>query len=156
VRTLDALIGESAVFEGLDAPHLELIAGCASNVGFDAGERLFREGDPADVFFLVRHGTVALDTHIPNHGTVTQGTVGPGEIVGWSWLVPPYRWDVTGRAVEPVRAVQFDGACLRGKCDDDPELGYELLSRFSQVLVARLQAARLRLTEVYGAGPAAA
>jgi CRP/FNR family transcriptional regulator, cyclic AMP receptor protein len=150
MRTLDALITDSPVFRGLETEHLELIAGCASNVVFTEGERLFREGDKADVFFLVRHGLVALDAYVPNRGQITVETVGSGEIVGWSWLVPPYRWHFTGRAVEPVRAVQFDGACLRGKLNEDTRLGYELVGRFTQVLVNRLQATRLQLMDVYG------
>ncbi len=150
MRTLDALIVDSPVFKGLEADQLELIAGCASNVVFSAGARLFREGDQADVFFLLRHGLVALDAYVPNRGQVTVETLGEGEIVGWSWLLPPHRWHFTGRAVEDVRAVQFDGACLRRKCDEDPLLGYELLTRFSQVLIDRLQATRLQLMDVYG------
>ena len=150
MRTLDALIVESPVFTGLDPEQLELIAGCASNAVFPAGERLFAEGDPADVFYLVRHGLVALDAYVPNRGQVTVETLGAGEIVGWSWLLPPHRWHFTGRAVELVRAVQFDGACLRRKCEEDPLLGYDLLTRFSQVLVDRLQATRLQLMDVYG------
>lgn len=150
MRTLDALIVESPVFRGLDQDQLELIAGCAQNVVFPAGERLFREGDPADTFFLVRHGLVAIDVYVPNRGQLTLAAVGPGEIAGWSWLMPPYRWHFTGRSVELVRAIQFDGACLRGKCDDDTRLGYALLTRFSQLLVDRLQATRLQLMDVYG------
>jgi CRP/FNR family transcriptional regulator, cyclic AMP receptor protein len=150
MRTLDALIVESPVFKGLDQDQLELIAGCASNTVFAAGDRLFREGDQADTFFLIRHGLVALDAYVPNRGQLTVETVGPSEIVGWSWLLPPYRWHFTGRAVELVRAVQFDGACLRKKCDEDPVLGYDLITRFSQVLVSRLQATRLQLMDVYG------
>ena len=150
MRTLDALIVESPVFKGLDQDQLELIAGCATNTVFAAGERLFREGDQADTFFLIRHGLVALDAYVPNRGQLTVETVGPSEIVGWSWLLPPYRWHFTGRAVDLVRAVQFDGACLRKKCDEDPLLGYDLITRFSQVLVSRLQATRLQLMDVYG------
>ena len=150
MRTLDALIVESPVFTGLDQDQLELIAGCAQNVVFPAGDRLFGEGDPADTFFLVRHGLVALDVAVPNRGQLTLETVGPGEIVGWSWLLPPYRWHFTGRAIDLVRAIQFDGACLRGKSDDDPRLGYALLTRFSQLLVNSLQATRLQLMDVYG------
>jgi CRP/FNR family cyclic AMP-dependent transcriptional regulator len=150
MRTLDTLIVESPVFRGLDQEELELIAGCGQNVVFAAGERLFREGDQADTFFLVRHGLVALDQDVPNRADVTVETIGPGEIVGWSWLLEPHRWHFTGRAVELVRAVQFDGACLRGKCEEDPALGYALLSRFAGVLVDRLQATRLQLMDVYG------
>ena len=152
MRTLDALIVESPVFRGLDQEELELVAGCGQNVVFSAGEQLFREGDQADVFFLVRHGLVALDQSVPNRADVTVETVGPGEIVGWSWLLEPHRWHFNGRAVELVRAVQFDGACLRKKCEEDPALGYDLLTRFAQVLVNRLQATRLQLMDVYGRG----
>jgi CRP-like cAMP-binding protein len=150
MRTLDALITESPVFAGLDAEQLALVAGCGRNVVFEPGDRIFREGDAADTFFLVRSGIVALDTYVPNRGALTVDTVGPGEIAGWSWLVEPYKWHFTGRAVEQVRAVQFDGACLRGKCDEDPLLGYDLLNRFVHVLVERLQATRFQLMDVYG------
>jgi CRP/FNR family transcriptional regulator, cyclic AMP receptor protein len=150
MHTLETLITESPVFGGLDDEELALVAGCGRNVTFAEGDRLFREGDPADEFFLVRHGLVALETYVPNRGALTVDTVGPGEIAGWSWLVPPYRWHFTGRAVEPIRAVQFDGACLRGKSEDDPRLGYDLLNRFAQVLVERLQATRFQLMDVYG------
>jgi CRP-like cAMP-binding protein len=150
MRTLDALIGESPVFAGLEPDQLELVAGCGRNTTFGAGERLFREGDPADTFFLIRRGIAALDTYVPNRGALTVDTVGPGEIAGWSWLVPPYTWHFTGRAVEQVHAVQFDGACLRGKFADDARLGYDLVSRFAQVLVDRLQATRFQLMDVYG------
>lgn len=150
MRTLDALLVESPLFTDLEQEQLELIAGCGQNATFAEGDRLFREGDPADVFFLVRRGVVALDTYVPNRGALTVDSVGPGEIAGWSWLVPPYRWHFTGRAVQPVHAVQFDGACLRRKCEDDPKIGYDLLNRFAQVLVERLQATRFQLMDVYG------
>jgi CRP-like cAMP-binding protein len=150
MRTLDALITESPVFAGLDAEQLALVAGCGRNVVFEPGDRIFREGDGADTFFLIRSGIVALDTYVPNRGALTVDTVGPGEIAGWSWLVEPYKWHFTGRAVEQVRAVQFDGACLRRKCDEDPLLGYDLLNRFVHVLVERLQATRFQLMDVYG------
>jgi CRP-like cAMP-binding protein len=150
MRTLETLITDSPVFAQLDEAQLELVAGCGRNVTFEQGARLFREGDPADTFFLVRHGIVALETFVPNRGALTVDTVAPGEIAGWSWLVPPYRWHFTGRAVEPVRAIEFDGACLRGKCDADAELGYALVTQFAQVLVERLQATRFQLMDVYG------
>jgi len=150
MRTLDALIVESPVFEGLDQEELELVAGCGKNIAVDAGERLFREGDDANTFFLVRSGLVALETYVPNRGAVTVVTCGPGEIVGWSWLVPPHRWRLSARVVENVRAVEFDGACLRKKCEQIPELGYDLLSRFAGDLADHLQSAYVQLLDVYG------
>lgn len=151
MRTLEQLIVDSPVFAGLDPDQLELIAGCGTNVVYSVGDHIFREGESADTFYLVRHGLVALEVHVPNRSDLTIETVGPGEIVGWSWLVQPYRWHFDGRAVELVRAVRFDGACLRRKCEEDPLLGYDLLNRFSQILVDRLQATRLQLLDVYGA-----
>ncbi len=79
-------------------------------------------------------------------------TIEAGEVIGWSWLFPPYRWHFDARALAPVRATRFDGACLRGKCEADPALGYDLMSRFAQVLIERLQWTRLRLLDVYGDG----
>ena len=150
MQTIDQLVAESPVFEGLAPDRLELIAGCAQNVGFEHGERLFREGDPADTFYLVRKGRVSLSTHAPARGAIVIETLDPGEIFGWSWLFPPYVWHFDARAVDDVRAVAFDGACLRGKCETDGALGYELMTRFAAVMIDRLQHTRLRLLDVYG------
>jgi CRP/FNR family cyclic AMP-dependent transcriptional regulator len=150
MKTLDAIVAESPIFAGLDQAHLELIAGCAQNTGFDAGRYLFREGDQADTFYLVRHGRVLLETFVPGRGPLTIETIDEGDVVGWSWLFAPYRWHYDARALDMVRAVAFDGACLRGKFNDDKSLGYELLMRFSPVMVERLQATRLQLLDVYG------
>ena len=87
---------------------------------------------------------------MPNRGQLTIETVGPGEIVGWSWLRAALPWHFTGRAVEPVRAIEFDGACLRGKCEEDPLLGYDLLTRFAQVLARGSHATHFQLMDVYG------
>ena len=150
MQTIDELVAESPVFEGLTKEQLELIAGCAHNTGFNAGERMFREGDPADTFYVVRKGRVSLSTHAPARGSVVIETLDPGEIVGWSWIFPPYVWHFDARAVDDVRVVAFDGACLRGKCESDHALGYELMRRFAGVMIDRLLHTRLRLLDLYG------
>ena len=150
MRTLDELVAESPIFAGMSRENLELIAGCGQNTGFEAGQYLFREGDQADTFYLVRHGRVMLETFVPGRGALTVETADAGDVVGWSWLFPPYRWHFDARALDVVRAVAFDGACLRGKCNEDHTLGYELLGRFSPVLLERLEATRLQLLDVYG------
>ena len=150
MHTLDEVIARAPLFAGLPEDALVLIAGCAKNVGFDADELLFRDGDPADTFYLVRHGRVALELHAPERGGLVIETIEPDDVVGWSWLFEPYRWHFDARAVSEVRAVAFDGACLRGKCEEDKELGYELMKRFGQVMIDRLQHARVRLLDVYG------
>jgi CRP-like cAMP-binding protein len=156
VRTIDELISDAPVFAELAPAQLELIAGCARNVHVDAGTLLLREGDPANRFYLIRRGAVALEVHAPGRGALTIETLHPGDAVGWSWLFAPYRWQLDGRSIEPSDLIAFDGACLRGKCDADHELGYQLMSRFAANLVDRLQATRLQLLDVYGRGSNAA
>ena len=151
MKTLDAVIAESPVFAGLTQEQLEFIAGCAQNVHFDEGQQIAKRGDAADIFYLLRMGEVALDVDVPNKNSVRIDTVEAGQVLGWSWLIPPYQWNYDVVATELVRAVAFDGACIRGKCEGDQALGYALLTRFSQVIVGRLQATSLRLIDIYGA-----
>lgn len=150
MRELDALLAEVPLFAGLGAEELQLLAGCASNVRFDAGQLVFREGNPAETFYVVRSGTVALEAHAPARGELTIETLGAGDVLGWSWLFAPYRWHFDARALSRVRATAFDATCLRAKCDDDTAFGYDLMKRFAQVMIERLQWTRLRLLDIYG------
>jgi CRP/FNR family transcriptional regulator, cyclic AMP receptor protein len=150
MRTLDELISDAPVFAGLAARHLHVIAGCAGNAHFDAGTLLFREGGAAQEFFLIRSGAVALEIAVPGRGALVIETLHEGDVAGWSWLFPPHRWQFDGRAALPTGVTAFDGACLRGKCDADHELGYQLMRRFAAAIVERLQASRLQLLDVYG------
>ncbi|MGZ8715978.1 MAG: cyclic nucleotide-binding domain-containing protein [Gaiellaceae bacterium] len=150
MQTIEDIVRELPLFKGLTDAELELIAGCGSNVQFREGELLLRDGDEADAFYVLRHGNVALETFVAARGAVTIETLEAGEVVGWSWLFPPYRWHFDARALTLVRATSFDGACLRGKCDSDAQLGYDLMSRFAQVMIERLQWTRMRLLDVYG------
>jgi CRP-like cAMP-binding protein len=152
VHTLAELLEETPVFEGLDAATLALIAGCARNEAFPAGRLIVAEGDPADTFLLVRRGRIALELHAPGRGPLVIETVEPGEVVGWSWLFPPYRWHLAVRASQDVGALSFDGACLRGKIESDHGLGYELMRRFARLAIDRLEHTQLRLLDVYGTG----
>ncbi len=149
MKTLEELLAEHPFFRGMRTEYLRLFAGCASNVRFAEGAYLFREGEPADRFFLIRHGRVALELQSPQGVAVIQ-TLSDGDVVGWSWMVPPYRWAFDARALGLVRAVSFDAACLRRKAEEDPALGYELLKRLVPVIVERLQATRLQLLDLYG------
>jgi len=152
-ETIDSLLGEHPFFKGLKAESLKLIAGCGSNVRINAGQYLCRAGEEADRFYAIRHGKVALEVDAPPRGAVILQTVGEGELVGWSWLFPPYHWQFDARAVDLVRATSFDGACLRKKCDAEPALGYELMKRLANVVSKRLEATRLQLLDVYGNKP---
>ena len=148
--SLERALADVPLLEGLGPEALTLLAGCASNVHFDEGANLIRRGDPADAFYVIRHGTVVLETYSPGRGPVTIETLESGEVLGWSWLFSPYRWHLDARALTPVHATAFDAACLRTKCERDPAFGYELISRLAQVLIERLQWTRLRLLDVYG------
>jgi CRP-like cAMP-binding protein len=150
VRTIDRLIDEHPFFTGLSPEVLTFLASCAVNAHVPAGDYLFREGDEAATFYVVRRGRIAVEAHRPAGPASVVETVEEGEVLGSSWLVPPHRWQFDARAVVPSELVVFDGTCLREKCDADPRLGYELTLRVAQVLHARLQASRLRLLDLYG------
>jgi len=151
MRTITELLHDSPFFAGLPDSVLEQLAGCAQTARFAEGQMLFSAGQPANIFYLVRHGRVAIELHNPSRGTITLDTVHDGDVVGWSWLVPPYLWTFDARAAADTSAVEFDGACLRGKCDADPALGYALMRRVSHVMYERLQAARVQMLDMYGA-----
>jgi CRP/FNR family transcriptional regulator, cyclic AMP receptor protein len=150
VEGLERIIREHPFFKGLDESFCTLVSGCAKNVRFEAGEYLLREGGPADQLYLIRYGRVALEVTMPGRAPVTFLTIGPGEVVGISWLVEPYRWTYDARALELTRAIAIDAGCIRRKCDEDHDLGYELMKRFLPVIVQRLQATRLQILDVYG------
>ncbi len=148
MKTLTELLAEVPTFVGLSEEHRELIGGCGRNVVFPRGEYLFREGQPANAFYAIRRGDVALELGTPS--TLVIETLHGGDVLGWSWLFPPYRVRYDARATDEVHAIAFDGACLRDKCDADHDLGYELMRRFAQIITARLQSTRMRLLDVYG------
>ena len=147
---LERILKQHPFFAGLDDAFCNVVCGCAKNVSFQADQYLFHEGEPADWFYLLRHGRVALQIAAPGRGALTFQTVSEGEIVGVSWLVPPYRWSNDAKAIELTRAIAMDAACLRRKCESDHDLGYEMMKRFMPVLIQRLQAARLQILDVYG------
>jgi CRP-like cAMP-binding protein len=149
MQSLEPILAAHPFFKDLAKPYLELLTGCASNVRFEAGEYILRQGEEANNFYIVRHGNVALEMLVPGRGTITIETVGEGEVLGWSWLFPPHHWRFDARAIELTRAIALDGACLRGKCEADHNLGFELMKRFAEIVTQRLQATRLQLLDVY-------
>jgi CRP/FNR family cyclic AMP-dependent transcriptional regulator len=149
METLERVLAEHPFFQGLERPYIQLLAECASRVRFDPGEVIFREGEPSNLFYLIRHGKVAVETFVPNRGPIAIQTLGEGQVLGWSWLVEPYRRRFDARAVELTRAVALDGECLRGRCEEDHHFGYELMKRVAHLMDQRLQATRLQLLDLY-------
>ena len=150
METLESIITEHPFFEGFKPHHIKLLVGCASNVRFNPGEFLLRGGEEANQFFVLRQGKVAIELSAPGRKPIMIQMLEGGEIIGWSWLVPPYQWRFNGRAIELTRAIAFDGKCLRTKCEEDHDLGFELLKRFTTVITRRLDAASLQLLDTYG------
>ncbi len=153
MQTLEPILAEVEVFRGMKPEHLAHMSGCASNVRYEAGEFAGRAGDPADKFWIVRQGRLALEIFVPGRGAITIGTMSEGDVVGFSWLLPPYELRFDIHALAASRALMFDGRCLRGKCVTDPEFGHELLSRFARIMVNRIEAMSLQLMDVYGDHP---
>ena len=154
VRTILDTISAHAFFAGLPAE--ELIAGCGRNHVFRSGQYLARAGEAADTFFVVRSGIIAVELQVPGQGGRILQTLHGGDIAGWSWIFPPYRWSIDLRAVEQVVVVEFDGRCLRGKCEQTPALGYRLMKRFAEIMSERVQLTRFQLLDLYGNEPGAA
>lgn len=151
MQTLTDLIHELPTLGTLRPEHRGTIAGCAANRVAAPGEEIMREGEPAGAFYIVRDGVVAIVTHVPGRGEVVLETLHAGDLLGWSWLVEPYRNVFGARALGTVRLLALDGACLRGKCEADPALGYDLLKLLAAAFTSRLRDTRLRLLDLYGA-----
>ena len=150
MTTLKSLLAEQSFYKGLNENHLELLAECATNVTFEAGQSIIEEGQPADKFYLISYGKVAVQVFTEGRGSLTLETLQEGEVLGWSWLVAPYRWRFDAKAMTLTRAIAFDAKRLREKLDQNHGLGYELLKRFVPVIAGRLEATRFQLLDVYG------
>jgi CRP-like cAMP-binding protein len=150
IEGLDKLLREHPFFDGMDDAYRELVSGCAANEVFQAGAYIYKEGQAADKFYLIRHGRVALEVHVPGKSPIIVDTLKAGDLMGWSWLVPPYRANFDARALELSRLLSLDATCLRGKMEEDPALGYDLHKRFAPVMASRLAAARHQLIDMYG------
>lgn len=147
--TADALATQSFL-RGMSRDHLAELAKAASHVTFPARYRLFEDGGGANRFWLIRSGSVALDLQVPGQGRMKIDTIRMNELLGWSWLFPPYRWAFGAVSASPVEAFELDGPMVRACCESDPALGYELTRRLARVVTKRLQATRYRLITTSG------
>lgn len=145
--TIKAILKEHSFFKDLPQQYFDFIVGCASNAVFKQGEVILKEGEPADKFYVIRSGLVAI--YIDQRPQNPIQTIHEGDILGWSWLIQPYRYRFSAEARENTRAVVLDGKCLREKCEKNSDLGYELLKRLMSVFTQRLEATRLQLLDIY-------
>ena len=147
METLEPILRQHSFFKGLPEKYIDFIVGCTTNAVFKAGEVVLKEGEPADKFYLIRSGNIAI--YIDQPSPITIQTIHEGDILGWSWLIAPYRYRFSAKAVENTRALALDGKCLREKCEKNSDLGYELLKRLVNVFTSRLEATRLQLLDIY-------
>jgi CRP/FNR family transcriptional regulator, cyclic AMP receptor protein len=133
---------------GMNRTQLALLTDCAISVHFEKGQIIFREGEMANRFYLIESGKVVLESSDERGNPVVIDTIGAGELLGWSWMFPPYTWHFTARAVEPTSAIFFYGTILREYCERDHSLGYELFKRMAPVMIKRMQNAREKLVRL--------
>ena len=148
--TLEEVLGAQAFFAGMEQDHLATMASVAQPVTVATGRKVFHEGDVADACFLILEGDVALEMDVPGRGPHVLQTLHAGDMLGWSWLVPPYRYAYDAQALTDMKALSFDAVALRASKEADTDFGYQLMQRFAEVLVRRMQAARLQLLDIYG------
>jgi CRP-like cAMP-binding protein len=149
-QTLEQAVAAHPFLMGMNEHHIRLLADGAMRMSIEPGKVIFHEGETANRFYLIENGKVVLESPSEGNELVTIDVIGAGDLLGWSWLFPPYEWHFSARAVEPTNAIFFYGTVLREYCDADPSLGFELFKRMGEVMVKRLQSARTRLLKVAG------
>lgn len=142
-----ALIAQQPLFQGMSAHHLQLIADSAMETRFEPGERIFRQRDPANRFYLILEGKVLIESEVNERGVIPIRTLGPGDDLAWAWLFPPYYMHFSAYAVDPTRAIFFYGTRLRQQCEEDHGMGYELMKRVAEVVTQNLRATQQLLME---------
>ncbi len=150
MKSIHDLLGEHKFFKPFSPQQVATIASCGRNVQFDAETYIAHEGNDADYFYLLRSGLISIELHLPIPGRQVVQTLKAGDIMGWSWIYPPYKWHFDLRVTKPVAAVALDGRCLRNKCEEDHSLGYLLMKEFANIMTGRLKAARIQMLDIYG------
>jgi CRP/FNR family cyclic AMP-dependent transcriptional regulator len=154
MESLERALAQHPFLAGLDRRYVRQLLGLASAKKFEPFEVIFHEGNPANTLYLIVKGKVEIETPLLGCAAVPIQALGPGEVLGWSWLLPPYEYHYSARAVEPTEAIALDGRALRGRCEEDHDLGYELMKRFALVIVQRLAATRARFLSFPDPAPA--
>jgi CRP/FNR family cyclic AMP-dependent transcriptional regulator len=145
VKAVESVIAEHPFLRGLKPEYMRMLADSAMRMHYEAGELVFREGDPANRFYLIEQGRVSLESHRKDEVPVAVQIIGGGDVLGWSWLFPPYYWHFDARALEPTTAIFFYGTRLREQCEQDHDFGFEMMKRTTHVVIQRLQVTRKQL-----------
>lgn len=147
ITTLEPILKTHPFLKDLPQPFMDLLVGCAKNERFEPGQYIAKTGEAADKFFIIREGRVAIEVQPPGRGAIIVETLADGDVLGWSWLFAPHTWILDARPLEPVRAISLDGTCLRKKMESDHDFGFEMLNRFTRLMLDRIKALRKQLIE---------
>jgi CRP/FNR family transcriptional regulator, cyclic AMP receptor protein len=149
METIEPIITAHPVFKSFNDSEIKLLVGCASNAVFNPDQYIFREGADADAFYVIRQGRVIVEVFSPWQGPICIQTCTEGDVLGWSWFVPPFKWRFDARTSEQTRLIALDGKCLRSKCETDHNLGYKMMQIFTEIMAERLDSTRLQLLDIY-------
>ena len=144
---IEKYLSTQEIFSELNPEFIGFLAGCASEREIAEGDFLFRQGEHASKFYLVCDGRIAVEIPAITGPTLEVQSLGEGDALGWSWLIPPYKWNFQARAEEETDLLEFDGEAVLARCEQEPEFGYELLKRFAALMSARLDAARQKIMD---------
>ncbi len=146
-QSIEDYLGNHAFFKGLGDSSIKFLAECASERSLQEGEVLFKQGNKADKFYLLRDGRIAIQVPALMGPALEIQSLGKDKVLGWSWMIAPYRWHFLARALEDSIVLEFDGSAILERCENDPRFGYELLKRFAALMSERLDAARQKMMD---------
>lgn len=146
-QSIEEFLSAHAFFSKMDASFLKFLADSVTELQVKQGGVLFKHGNRADKFYLLRNGQVSIQVPAVMGPTLEIQTLGENQILGWSWLIPPYRWSFQARALEDSDLLEFDGSAILARCEDDPKFGYDLFKRFAALMSERLDAARQKMMD---------
>ena len=147
MQSKDDYLSAHAFFAGLNEDYLKFLAEYATEKQIAKGDVLFQQGKAADKFYLVRSGRVSVQVPALVGPVLELQVLGENQVLGWSWLIPPYRWNFVARALEDTVVLEFDGSAILERCEKDPKFGYELFKRFTALMSERLDAARQKMMD---------
>ena len=153
MKSLQTQIAQHAVLGTLNPPHLGIVGQSAEEIAFKPGEVIFREGEPANRFYIIQHGPIALEAHALNRGDILIQKIGAGDVLGWSWLFPPFIWHFQARALDATSVFALDSAHLLVSCEENHDFGYELMKRIAQVVIQRLESTSRKLLDIHAPTP---
>ena len=150
METIEAVLAAHPFFQGMDPQHVAAVAACGRQMQFKAEEFLCREAEEALDFYVIISGSVSVEIFSARRGPLTTTTVEEGEVLGWLWFEQPYHWHLDARARQVTRTIALEVAALKARCEEDHDLGYELMKRYAHYLAVQFRVTKLQLVDMYG------